>query len=303
VAMPVWALLALLTALGLIAPIGMGVRGALLPDILPVDAFVAGRSLFRVVSQSGQLVGNAVGGVLVAVVSPRGALLADAATFAGSAAIVRVGTRARRARDRGEGMSLARDSLSGLRRVFANRRVRRLMLLVWLVPTLAVAPEALAAPSVADLGLSPGLTGWWLTALPAGTVVGELVGMWLVSPSWRQRLIAPLAAIGFLPLLAFATHPGIAMALTLLVLAGSCGMWHLGLDAVLFDAAPPALRPRVLAITGTGLMALQGLGFALAGAVAELLPPHVTIAVAGVVGLGVVAVLGSAARAPAPSAD
>ena len=84
----------------------------------------------------------------------------DCASFLGSALVVRVATRARPPL-RGEADGAVRsnvlaDSLAGMSAVLADRRIRRVLLLGWLVPTCAVAPEALAAPYVADLGLSGG---------------------------------------------------------------------------------------------------------------------------------------------------
>ena len=53
-------------------------------------------------------------------------------------------------------MNILRDSLAGASAVLSDPRIRRVLLLGWLVPTCAVAPEALAAPYVAQLGLSEG---------------------------------------------------------------------------------------------------------------------------------------------------
>src|SRR5215469_5140393 len=83
--MPVPGLLALLFANGLIAPVYQGVRSAVLPKILPPGPrYVLGRSLMRMVAQSAQIVGYGVGGLLLAILSPRGALAADALSFAAS---------------------------------------------------------------------------------------------------------------------------------------------------------------------------------------------------------------------------
>jgi MFS family permease len=90
---PVPALLALLFLLGLISPVAGGMRNRLLVVVLPAGAFIAGRSLFRIVAQSAQVVGNAAGGLLIALTSPRGALLLDCASFLGSALVVRMATR------------------------------------------------------------------------------------------------------------------------------------------------------------------------------------------------------------------
>jgi MFS family permease len=298
-AVPVWALLALLFVLGLISPVAGGMRNRLLVVVLPGGAFIAGRSLFRIVAQSAQVVGNAAGGILIALTSPRGALLIDCVSFLVSALVVRAATRARSPLGGAAGeMNVLRDSLAGASAVLSDPRIRRVLLLGWLVPTCAVAPEALAAPYVAHLGLSEGAAGWWLAAIPTGMLVGELVAIWFVPPAWRLRLIGVLAAATFVPLLAFAVEPGLAVALPLLFVSGLCGAWILGQDALILEVTPERLLGRVFSVNQAGLISLQGLGFALAGALAEVVPPHVAIVIAAVTGLGIVAALAPGIRAP-----
>ena len=298
-AVPVPALLALLFLLGLISPVAGGMRNRLLVVVLPPGVFIAGRSLFRIVAQSAQVVGNAAGGLLIALTSPRGALLIDCVSFLVSALVVRAATRARSplGGEAGE-MNVLRDSLAGASAVLSDPRIRRVLLLGWLVPTCAVAPEALAAPYVAHLGLSEGAAGWWLAAIPTGMLVGELVAIWFVPPAWRLRLIGVLAAATFVPLLAFAVEPGLAVALPLLFVSGLCGAWILGQDALILEVTPERLLGRVFSVNQAGLISLQGLGFALAGALAEVVPPHVAIVIAAVTGLGIVAALAPGIRAP-----
>ncbi|HET6175026.1 MAG TPA: MFS transporter [Gaiellales bacterium] len=304
---PVPVLLALLFTLGLISPVASGMRNALLTVVLPASAFIAGRSLFRIVAQSAQVVGNAAGGLLIALTSPRGALALDCASFLCSALLVRLATRARAPlggqADPAARSNVLRDSLGGMSAVLADRRIRRVLLLGWLVPACSVAPEALAAPYVAHLGLSAGAVGWWLAAIPAGTIVGELVAIWFVPPAWRLRLIGVLAAATFVPLLAFAGQPGLALALPLLVASGLCSAWVLGQDALILEVTPEHLLGRVFSVNTAGLISLQGLGFAAAGALAEIVPPHVAIVVAAVAGLAVVASLAPGIRAPRASGD
>jgi hypothetical protein len=301
-AVPVPALLALLFLLGLISPVAGGMRNRLLVVVLPAEAFIAGRSLFRIVAQSAQVVGNAAGGLLIALTSPRGALLLDCASFLGSALVVRLATRGRAPLGGGaEGAArgnLLKDSLGGMSAVLADRRIRRVLLLGWLVPTCAVAPESLAAPYVAHLGLSAGAVGWWLAAIPAGTIAGELVAIWFVPPAWRLRLIGVLAAATFVPLLAFAAAPGIAFALPLLVVSGLCSAWVLGQDALILEVTPEHLLGRVFSVNQAGLISLQGFGFAAAGALAEVVSPHVAIVIAAVAGLALVAALAPGIGAP-----
>jgi hypothetical protein len=165
------------------------------------------------------------------------------------------------------------------------------LVLQWLVPTCSVAPEALAAPSVTALHAGTAAVGWWLAAIPAGTVAGEVAGVWLLDQERQRRLLRPLAAAVFVPLLAFVASPPLGLALALLVASGAASAYVLGLDRLLVDVTPPPLLARMYATSTAGLVSLQGFGFAAAGAVAEVVPPHVAIACAGVAGLAVVAAL------------
>src|SRR5258708_35123316 len=115
------------------------------------------------------MVGCGGGGLLVAVLAPRGGVAADALSFAGSGVLLRFGTSSRAARTTGTG-SMARDSLAGLREVLAHRPTRRILLFSWLVPACAVAPEALAAPYATPIGQPARSAGFLLMGVPAATV-------------------------------------------------------------------------------------------------------------------------------------
>jgi hypothetical protein len=93
------------------------------------------------------------------------------------------------------------------------------------------------------------------------------------------------------PYLAFAFDPPIPIALLLLVASGAFGLYMLSLDARTRDAAPPELFARTMTLNQAGLMTLQGVGFALAGAIAQGAGPAIAIAVAGGLGLTAIAAL------------
>jgi len=291
-AVPVAGLLALLLAVGMLTGVSSGARSAVLPTMVSANAYVAGASLFRISAQVSQIAGNGIGGALLVVLSPRGAIMVNAVSFVVSAGLILWGVKARAARVTLDGRpSLLRDSLSGFRTVLAHRRLRRLLLFGWLVATFSVAPESLAAPYVAGLGGSASLVGWWLVALPIGVTVGDFLGATLLTATTQRRLVAGLAAWSFLPYLVFVVHPEFAAAFALLVVAGLGAAYSLGFSALVLQAADDDVQGRALAINSAGLMFLQGLGFAGAGALAELLAPHVVVALAGVAGLVVVVLL------------
>jgi predicted MFS family arabinose efflux permease len=295
--LPIPLLLGLLLPLGVIAPVFGGARAASLPEVLGGEGFALGRSLLRMVAQSSQIWGFALGGVLLVVLSPRSLLLLDAASFMASAVLLRVGTRERPPpADLPDAAgvprrSVARDSLAGVRLALGSARLRPLLLFYWLPPIFTVAPEALATPYVAQLGGSPAAVGLLLAAASAGSVAGMLTaGAWL-SPSRRLRLMVPLAGWTFVPLLCFVARPGLVLAMALLALSGLGWAYSIGLDQRLLEATPARLRGRTLSLATSGLMLANGLGFAAAGAAAELASPQAVIVASSLAGLLAVTLL------------
>jgi predicted MFS family arabinose efflux permease len=296
---PVVALLALLFANGLISPVYQGVRSSVLPQVLsPGPDYVLARSMLRIVAQSAQIAGYGAGGLLLAFLAPRGALAFDAASFAASALLLRIGLRHRPA-VAVAASSMARDSLAGVRGVLAHRGIRRILLFSCLVPTCAVAPEALAAPYAAHIGQPARAAGFLLMGLPIGMVAADLIVARLLRPGLQRRLIGPAAVLVFAPLFAFAGSPPLLLAITLLVFSGLGMAWSPGLDMLMLDTAPPELRNRALALQGAALMFTQGAGFALWGLAGQFAPLVVVIPSAAVAGLVVVLVFRPRSRGPA----
>lgn len=293
--LPVPLLLGLLLPLGAIAPVFQGARAASLPEVLGGEGFALGRSLLRMVAQTSQIWGFALGGLLLTALAPRPLLLLDAASFLASALLLRLGTRERRPRAAvaagASRPSVARDSLAGVRLALGSARLRPLLLLYWLPPAFTVAPEALAAPYVAQLGQRPAAVGLLLAAAAAGSVAGMVAAGSRLGPAGRRRSMVPLAAWTFLPLLGFAARPPLPGAVALLALSGLGWAYSIGLDQRLLDATPEHLRGRTLSLTTSGLMLANGLGFAAAGAAAELATPQAVIVASGLAGLLVVALL------------
>lgn len=284
---PSAAVLVLALVLGLVEPVFSGTRAASLPEVLPGPAYIPGRSLLRLVSQGAQMGGFAVSGVLLTVISPSAVLFANAVSFLVSAALLQLGTTERPTPQLPAAArpTLLKDSLSGLGAVMKVGPLRRVLLLGWAVPMLGVAPEALAVPYARLLGAGSVGAGLLLTANPIGTMLGELLSNWRLTADRQVRLIAPAAAVVFLPMLLFGTRPGVVLTVLALVVSGLGSCFHLGQDRVLLDVAPADLRARALSIQNAGLMFWQGLGFALAGAAAEFASPTVVIPVAGCCGL------------------
>lgn len=288
--MPTAALLGLLFAIGILSSLAAGSQAALVRSTVVEDAYVPARSLMRIAGQMAQIGGNAGGGALLLILSPSGAMLVNAASFAFAAGAVRalVGDHPSPGR-RDSGPAIG--SWRGARAVLGHAELRRVLLLGWLVPMFSVAPEAVAAPYVSSHGGPSSLVGWWLTALPIGIIAGDVAAVRYLTPAWQQRLLYPTAAAALAPYLLFFANPPIQLALPLLVACGAFGFYGLGLDGRLRDATPLPLFTRTMALYSAGLMALQGLGFTVAGAIAQAVGPAASVGIAGAGGTSAVLVL------------
>ncbi|MEU0095783.1 MFS transporter [Kribbella sp. NPDC006257] len=286
---PVAGLLGLLLVTGSVAPIFAGARAASLAHLLDADLFPTGRSLLRAISQLTLLIGFAVGAIAVAAIGPTWLLGLDAASFAASAALIGLGTPST-PRTGAPTRSTVRESLAGLGYIFGNTRLRRLILLSWIVSAFASMPDGLAVAYTAQTGVAASLAGALFTGYAAGSILGELVATRL-KPTTRRRLMIPLILLTQLPALAFVTEPSIPLAAILLAISGSGFAFNQGIDPLILAAANPAYRGRLFTVQTSGLMAIQGIAIALAGVLGTLIRPNLAICVGGAIGTTVTMLL------------
>jgi MFS family permease len=285
-----WIMVILLFVVTLLDSPFKSARSATLPDILTGDRYVLGIAVTQTTLQVGMVAGFASGGVMVAGLGVRTALLADAATFAASALLVRLWVRQRPAavgRTSGGGSQLA-EMAAGVRLVFGDRTLRTLMLLGWLV-AFYVVPMGLAAPYAASLHTPlpvPVATGLVFAAGPFGTAIGSVVVGRLIPLRSRQRLMGPLAIACCGLLLLCWLHAGLIAALLIIAGSGACASYQLAANAAFVAAVPARRRGQAFGLANGGMQVTQGLWIVLAGAAASsrAVTPGVVIAVSG--GLG-----------------
>jgi MFS family permease len=281
--LPSIAMVLLVFALGGVAPVVHATRTALLPDLLDGDAYVLGRSLFTVVSGAMQVVGAAVGGLLLALTGPAGALWLAAAACALSAVVVRFGLADRPARAAG-GRGAVGETWRVNRALLADPRIRGLLLAQWLPGALMVAAEGAVVPYAAGLGRESA-AGLILATAAGGMLTGEFLVARLIPPATRERLTPWLALVLGIPLTIFLIRPGVVLAAITMALAAAGFSYQLGLARRFLDAVPEARRGQAFGLAGTGLMTLQGLAMAAAGGLADVLTPGAVMALAGIASL------------------
>ncbi|WP_344881509.1 MFS transporter [Nonomuraea antimicrobica] len=312
--LPVWAMLALVLATGLFSPVFLAARAAMLPEVLPGDAFVLGRSMLNMASAGAQIVGLAAGGAFLAFTGPSGALAATAGVSVVAAGVLRFGLPYRAARgaggrgsaeqDSGEqgvggqsgGQGAVRQTLRVNRRLLADRRVRGLLLAAWLPPMCLAGAEAMVVPYLGGQGEA----GVVLAAAAGGMAVGQFAVGRFAAPRTRERLSLPLAVLLGVPWLVFAFTPGIVGA-SVLAAVGAAGLaYQLGLQRRFVDAVPEEALGQAFGLQSAGLMTGQAAGAALAGALGEVSAPGTAIALSGAAGVLVALALARVLRPGAP---
>ncbi|MGW2918855.1 MFS transporter [Streptomyces angustmyceticus] len=263
--LPVWAVFAVVLLQGLAASLGGGVRGGLLTEILSKDGYVLGRSVYNMLWGLTQMAGFATGGVLLALLSPRTCLLLAAALYLTSALVTRLGLTARAPRSAG------RPSVSATWRTNAllwSSRSRRLTYLgLWVPNGLVVGSDSLY------VSYAPGAAGTLYACGALGMFVGDLAVGRLVPPAVRPRLATPLRLLLAVPYLFFVLRPGVPLSALAAAVASVGFAASLVLQERLMSLTPDDLAGQALGLHSTGMAALQGIGAALAGTLAQLTSP------------------------------
>jgi predicted MFS family arabinose efflux permease len=228
--------------------------------------------------------GPALGGVLVALGSPGGALLVDASTFFVAAALL-----ARIAIAPRDDHSVARSFLAELRGGWHEFRRQTWIwttIVFFGIGNMAGASLFVLGPVLAkrDYG---GAGAWaaWVTSVGIGAIVGGLLALRLQP---RRPLLASVVfaiPYGF-QTLAFGLGLPLGVLVAVGVLAGATLALHIALWFTVFQReVPEAARSRVSSYDALGSFVLVPLGAAIAGPVAAVIGVHATLIAAGTISL------------------
>ncbi|RAY14125.1 MFS transporter [Actinomadura craniellae] len=293
--LPVWAAFAVLLVQGTVASLGGGVRYGLLNEILARQGYLLGRSVLNMLAGAMQICGFAAGGVLLVVLSPRGALLTGAALYFATAAVARCGL-ARRP-PRATGRPSATETWRDNARLWSSRSRRRVYLALWVPNGLIVGCESLY------ISYAPRHAGLLFAGAAFGMLAGDTLTGRFAPRRWRDRLGTPLHLLLAAPYLIFALRPAPPLALVVVALASVGYGASLLYQDRLMRLTPDELSGHALGLHSSGMLAMQGVGAALAGGVAQLTAPGTAMAVLAAASLAVTGVLAPGLRAlPEPAA-
>jgi MFS family permease len=281
-ALPLPAMLALVAATAMAAPVFSAAISGLLPDVLAGDRYVLGRSIFNLTGSGTQIIGLGIGGAVLAAVPPHWLLLAAGVSLVAAAVISRLGLRPRpRRAGGGTGRGVVRTTVAGNIALFADREVRGLLLAQWLPAWFVTGAESLIVPYTGSLGRPGSAAGPLLAAVPAGMVLGEVLVGRFTAPQTRRRLAFPLVAAMGAPLLAFAFRPVWPLAWVALLISGFGFAYQLGIQQAFLDSLPERMRGQAFGLNSTGAMGGQGLIPSAAGGLASVLGAGSVMAMAG----------------------
>jgi MFS family permease len=256
----------------------------------PAGLLREGNAILNLGFTAGAAAGPALAGVMVAAAGAQAALLADAASFLAVAALLATAralpgpTPARPEetawRDRLRlGFAYVRERPE-LRRLISAEGIAFVFFALVLPIEVAFAKETLDA---GDLGYGLMLASWGV-----GMVLGSLIFSGLRQAPLGALLVGGTLAIG-LAYLGTAAAPTLAVACAASVVGGAGnGVQWVAVVTALQELAAEAYQARVLGLLESLASGLSGIGFLLGGAIAALMSPRASFAVAG---FGVIIVL------------
>ncbi|WP_051845152.1 MFS transporter [Streptomyces globisporus] len=285
-ALPTWAVFVILLAEGLAASLGGGVRHGLLNEILPREEYLLGRSVTNMAVGAFQIGGFATGGLLVALLSPRGTILAGAGLYLAAALTARLGLGARPPRAAGRPSVAETWRTNG--RLWAVPARRRAYLALWVPNGLVVGCESLFVP------YAPERAGLLFACGAFGMLVGDTVVGRFLPARLRGRTRFPLQALLAAPFPLFALDPGLPLALVLVTVSAvgyGASLLH---QERLMTLVPEELSGHALGLHTSGMLALQGVSAALAGALAQYTSPRTGMVLLALASLAVTFLLARA---------
>jgi hypothetical protein len=251
------------------------------------ELYVAGNSLINTTIQGAQVAGFFLGGLLVAVLSVRGALALDAATFVVSAAVLLLAIAERPVAAR-EQAGLWQDVVSGVRFVRGDPYLKGLLAYGVLAAVVAIVPEGLAVAIAGDDGDGAVAAGVLTATMPLGYVLASAALLRLTAEQ-RARQMLPLTLVLCVPLLLTPLVSGTAFTAILWLVAGVGTAVQLIASVAYVAGTPSEFRGRAFGLASTALMLAQGSALLVGGALADALGPRTVVA--GAAGLGLLALL------------
>ncbi|WP_139183055.1 transposase [Actinopolyspora xinjiangensis] len=208
----------LVAAVACLTPVTTGATGRFLSEVLTGDVYVLGRSLHYLVVVGAQLVGMAVGGVLIVWLGPEWTVLVTAGGHLLAALISRLFLPYTEVV--GADGSIVRKTLRGNAALVATPELIKLIMVQCLPAGYLAAAGSLVIPYAGQRAFSPAETGPVLAAISVGMLIGDLVIGPVCTPATRERLVLPLLLVMGAPSIALVLDPPYPAVLAVYVITG-----------------------------------------------------------------------------------
>jgi hypothetical protein len=272
----IWLILVLLFSEAMLAPPALAARSATLPLVLEGERVTLGLAINQTSRQATQVLGY-MAGSLIAIKDPAVALTLNAAIYAATAIIIRLGLRYRAAAMRPEQRSdLLRETAEGFRIVFGTPTLRAIAVVVFASMLFAIVPEGLAiswAEELADddtarRGFYQGLI---MIANPVGHALAGLLIIRMLRRTVRARLVRYFLVLAPLALVPALASPGIAGVVTMTLISGLAIAGILPtLNGIFVQILRHGYRARAFGVMNSGMQVIQGGAVLAVGAIVGL---------------------------------
>lgn len=252
--------LALVATAYLMAAATGGSSIALLSDIVPRDTFVLARSALNVTVGGMQVLGNAVGALLLLAVRPVDLFLLSGVSALLGAVMARCTLRDYPARASGP---VGRRTRRVNRQLLGSGAIRPIYVMMCVPNGLIVGCEALYIP------YAPSRAGYLFAATSAGMLLGDILLGRFTPTTVRDRLIVPLRGLLAAPLLIMMLQPPIAVAGAALLCAGLGYAAALPLQDRLLRHVAAETKGQAFALASTAVLVGQSIGALVAGTLAD----------------------------------
>ncbi|HZG68756.1 MAG TPA: MFS transporter, partial [Herpetosiphonaceae bacterium] len=277
----VWHLYVFAFAFGLLDAFFQPAFLAIPPLLVASDELPPANAVLQATRRACDMLGPALGGVLLKVSGAGAAFGADAVSFALAAILfarIRTGDQAQArltipvfGQFGAQFRRVPHELGQGLRHVGRDRVLRILVLVVAIVNLMLAGPLAVGLPTLARtrFAADPLAFGLLLSAFGGGALVGTLLGgVPQLSARWGQWIIGAIASFGICFLIVSRAPTALIAALAV-ALAGVGAGFVLVLTYTAFQQhSAPEMRGRTLSVPGFASLACAALSNALAGVVA-----------------------------------
>jgi MFS family permease len=257
----------------------------IIPQTVPSELLQQANATLRLAINSTNIMGMAIGGIVVAATSPGIAIGVDAASY--SLAALSIGLMSLPKTLRMQGSSVVHELREGWRDFWSRPWLWAIVVQFGLVNAAVAGTEAVLGPSVAKSHLH-GAAGWGVVL--AAQSIG-LVSCGVLMLRWRPRRILRVATYSVFSLAAIQIALAFPAPLPLVIAAAFVTGFGIEIFGVLWDTAvmqeiPQEKLSRISSYDALGSWVLMPLGFAVAGPVAAVIGTRATFVSSAVLTVG-----------------